>query len=46
MAEVSEIEAEEYGYPKEEKGKSWLDLILEYIKSKKEGSKPKVQKVA
>jgi hypothetical protein len=39
-------EAEEYGYPLEEnKGKSWLDLILDYVKSKKESSTGQLQKV-
>ena len=37
---------DEYGYPVEgPEGKSWLDLIVGYIKQKKEGSKPQLDKV-
>lgn len=35
--------AEEYGYEPEEKEKSWLDMILEYIKSKEQSAKPKLE---
>jgi len=37
---------DEYGYEEEGKEKSWLDLIIEYLKSKRESSKPKLKEVA
>jgi hypothetical protein len=34
-----------YGYnPEEEKGKNWLDMIIEYLKSSKQAKAPQLEK--
>jgi hypothetical protein len=34
---------ENYGYEPEKKDRSWFDLIIEYLKSKEQASKPKLE---
>jgi predicted ATPase len=33
-----------YGYPEEEKGKNWLEMIIEYLKSSKQAKEPQLKK--
>lgn len=43
---LDKVREDEYGYPTSEEGKGWLDLIIDFVKQRKEGSQPKLEKVA
>jgi len=45
MAETKTLN-ELYGELEEEKKKNWFDMILDYMKTKKETAQPKLQEVA